>query len=256
MKDFLKKLYASEFIFDGQTICATYPEPDVRLRLDPAKAQGVFYIPIDGKLHQCKIVKAELKSNLGVKYEKIHQLLTLNIAGKGMKTIVYAVMDSEFSLHRASIKTHLYSSVENYKQSTYINPFKVETAKEFFESIFGSVEWHHYSGSIGVATKYYWQGTNVAPIQVAFPTDITFLPDGSLSMTNKVSDYIKFMRLECYDNREDCKTDGLNRLDVVAFEDEQPAATTASTNLADRIKLWATQNGFSIDEMQKAIASL
>ena len=272
MEEKLKKYewIRNEFVYVNSTngFRVNYPNQEVAIRLNPVYDGKVFYTPIDGKLYQCKIVSASLemrrKDIRGGHF--VCQQITLDIAGLGRKTMDYAII-GEYenfvtSFDGVKQKMYLYSSVENFKEKRYTNPFINESSKRFFEGILGTLEWHYTPsdgiscGSIGSAKKYYWNGTKVETIVAGMPTKgVLYHPNGSVEIVNyDVEDYIRLMNEVCYPSYNECRENGINHINVVSFDDNAPASTTDNNaDITDKIAKWANEQKISVDKLAEVL---
>ena len=271
MEEKLKKQewISDEFVYVNSTngFRVDYPNQEVAIRLNPVYDGKVFYTPIDGKLYQCKIVSASLKMRRSdIKGYFVCQQITLDIAGLGRKTIDYAIIGEYENLvtsfNGVKQKMYLYSSVENFKEKRYTNPFINESSKKFFEGILGTIEWHYTPsdgiscGSIGSAKKYYWNGTKVETIVAGMPTKgVLYHPNGSVEIFHyDVKDYIRLMNEECYPSYNECRENGLNHINVVSFDDNDPASTTDNNaDITDKIAKWANEQKISVDKLAEVL---
>lgn len=211
-----------------------FPNFIVRFRLNKEHANKTFYIPMNGKLYACKIIYAYL-IKIGVKSDSICQRLVLSVAGYGTKHIDYATYsDSKYDERYRKYNAYIYSSVDNFKKKIYTDPFVKEVAQEFFESIFGNVEWDYKPCySIGNASKYHWSGTSVEKEVLTMPVDnVSYLPDGTISFGGDAKKYVEYM-CKCFANKQECYEYGINNIDIIEFEND--AKNNTSTNKDENI---------------------
>lgn len=216
-----RESYGDIYYLDGDRLTVLYPDVSISFRLNPRFENKTFIIPFEGQLRECVILSSRIRL-LGPKSDIICQFLTLDIAGVGKRQIEYAQLrERQYSTYR--IKNYLYSSVENYKNKLYTNPFLKENSKEFFEHEFGEIEWHYCPaksflecGSISHAVKYEWDGTKAVSVVIELPIELmSFLPDGTVVYNN--CDYVNHIK-SLYSSKKECEDAAFEIIEVVKFD--------------------------------------
>lgn len=259
----MKRFYycgnAYKWMNKEESFDVNFPDYIVRFRLNIIHANKTFYIPMNGKLCACKIMYAYLIKN-GVKLDSIQQRLVLSVARHGTKHIDYATYSgSKYDVRYRNYNAYIYSSVDNFKKKIHTDPFVKEQAQEFFESIFGNVEWNYKPGhSIGDACKYHWSGTSVEEELVTMPVEnVSYLPDGTISFGGDAKKYVEYMR-KCFATKQECYEYGINNIDIIEFENDAKSNTSANKdeNIVAKITEWVAQQNITIGELNEILNKL